>query len=198
MRPNKITLIWIACLMALFSSPALLKAQNVAIKTNHINDIALSPHLGIQIGLKPKWTLELTGEVNFWQIKGRKWKHAFVRPEARYWFCQRFTGHFIGLHAIGGFYNFGNLDIPLNFLGSNFRNLKDNRYQGWAAGAGVDYGYAWPVHKHWNIEAVIGIGWMYTKYDEYPCAVCGTKKASHKPHNYFGLTRLGVNLEYLF
>ncbi len=198
MRPNKITLIWIACLMALFSSPALLKAQNVAIKTNLINDIALSPNLGIEIGLKPKWTLELTGEVNFWQIKGRKWKHAFVRPEARYWFCQRFTGHFIGLHAIGGFYNFGNLDIPLNFLGSNFRNLKDNRYQGWAAGAGVDYGYAWPVHKHWNIEAVIGIGWMYTKYDEYPCAVCGTKKASHKPHNYFGLTRLGVNLEYLF
>lgn len=173
-------------------------AQRVGLKTNLINDAALSPNLGIEVGVAPKWTLQLTGQVNLWDVDGRKWKHSMISPEARYWFCQRFAGHFLGLHAIGGFYNFGNLNIPIKFLGSDFHNLKDMRYQGWAAGAGLNYGYAWPVHKHWNIEAEIGIGWLYTRYDSYPCATCGTKQASNKPHNYFGPTKLGVNVEYIF
>ncbi len=173
-------------------------AQKVGLKTNLINDIALSPNLGVEVGVAPKWTLQLSGQVNFWEIDNRRWKHAMISPEARYWFCQRFAGHFLGIHALGGYYNFGNLNIPINFLGSDFKNLKDNRYQGWGAGAGVNYGYAWPVHKHWNIEAEIGIGWIYTRYDSYPCEVCGTKKESDRPHNYFGPTKLGVNVEYIF
>ena len=95
-------------------------------------------------------------------------------------------------------YNFGNINFPVNALGSDFRDLKDNRYQGWAAGAGIAYGYAWPVHKHWNIEAEIGIGWLYTRYDRYPCAVCGNKTAENVPHNYYGPTKAAVSVVYLF
>lgn len=184
--------------VAALLAPRAASAQNVGIKTNLINDIALSPNIGVEVGVAPKWTLELDAELNLWKVDGRSWKHAYLMPEARYWLCQRFAGHFFALHAIGGTYNFGNLNIPIDFLGSNYHKLKDQRYQGWAAGAGIAYGYAWPVHKHWNIEAEIGIGWMYTRFDSYPCAVCGTKLDNNKPHNYFGPTKFAVNVEYIF
>lgn len=197
MRLNKILLTVVATVTAWLAIPAA-NAQDVALKTNLINDIALSPNIGVEVGLAPKWTLDMTAEMNLWKVDGRSWKHLYFQPEARYWFCQRFSGHFIGFHALGGIYNFGKLDLPFNMLGSNLKELKDKRYQGWAAGAGVVYGYAWPLHKHWNIEAALGIGWLYTRFDSYPCQVCGTKIDRNKSHNYFGPTKLSVAVEYIF
>lgn len=197
MRLNRILLTVIATVTAWLAIPAA-NAQDVALKTNLINDIALSPNIGVEVGLAPKWTLDMTAEMNLWKVDGRSWKHLYFQPEARYWFCQRFSGHFIGFHALGGIYNFGKLNLPFNMLGSNLKELKDKRYQGWAAGAGVVYGYAWPLHKHWNIEAALGIGWLYTRFDSYPCQICGTKIDRNKSHNYFGPTKLSVAVEYIF
>lgn len=173
-------------------------AQKVAVKTNLLYDAALSPNLGLEVALAPKWTLDISGQGNFWTIDGHKWKHWMVQPEARYWLCRRFAGHFFGLHAIGGQYNLGNLNIPVNFLGTDFHNLKNKRYQGWGAGAGITYGYAFPVHPHWNIEAEIGVGWIYTRYDSYPCAECGSKIDDNRAHNYVGPTKAALNIVYLF
>ncbi len=173
-------------------------AQNVALKTNLVGDALLSPNAAIEVGLAPKWSAELSGQFNFWDVNGHKWKHWVVQPEVRYWLCERFSGHFFGLHLLGGEYNFGNIDAGFNFLGSDFKNLKDKRYQGWAAGAGIAYGYAWPVAKHWNIEAELGLGWIYTRYDSYPCVTCGRKIDSDKPHNYVGPTKAAINIVYLF
>ena len=193
------------CLAMLLVTAASSQAQEVGIKTNLINDALLSPNLGIEIGLAPRWTLQLTGEYNGWKITDHdsnsdmphQWKHWFATIEPRYWFCQRFAGHFISVNAIGGQYNFGHIGFKEKFLGSDFRDLNTKRYQGWAAGAGFNYGYAWPVHKHWNIEAEIGIGWIWTKYEKYPCGKCGTiEEKGH--HNYVGPTKLAVNVEYLF
>lgn len=197
MRLNRILLTVVATVMAWLAIPTA-NAQDVALKTNLINDIALSPNIGVEVGLAPKWTLDMTAEMNLWKVDGRSWKHLYFQPEARYWFCQRFSGHFIGFHALGGIYNFGKLNLPFNMLGSNLKELKDKRYQGWAAGAGVVYGYAWPLHKHWNIEAALGIGWLYTRFDSYPCQICGTKIDRNKSHNYFGPTKLSVAVEYIF
>lgn len=197
MRLNKILLTVVATVTAWLAIPAA-NAQDVALKTNLINDIALSPNIGVEVGLAPKWTLDMTAEMNLWKVDGRSWKHLYFQPEARYWFCQRFSGHFIGFHALGGIYNFGKLNLPFNMLGSNLKELKDKRYQGWVAGAGVVYGYAWPLHKHWNIEAALGIGWLYTRFDSYPCQICGTKIDRNKSHNYFGPTKLSVAVEYIF
>lgn len=165
MRRNRI--LWITLLAILGLAPSL-RAQDFALKTNLVSDAALSPNLGFEVGLAPKWTLDVSGQLNAWPVKDRRWKHWLVQPEARYWFCRRFAGHFLGLHALGGQFNFGNWKHGTKFLGTDFAKLKDMRYQGWGAGAGVAYGYAWPVHPHWNIEAEIGIGWIYTSYDSYP------------------------------
>ncbi len=173
--------------------------QNVALKTNLLADGFLNPNLGVEIGLSPKWTLDITGQFNAWTLShDRRWKHWAMQPEARYWFCDRFAGHFIALHAHGGQYNIGGVDGKINFLGTDARKLKDSRYQGWFVGAGVAYGYAWILGRHWNLEAEIGFGYSYTRYDRFRCTGCGKKVETDKPHHYIGPTKAAVNLVYLF
>lgn len=176
---------------------SLCASAQVALKTNVLYDAALSPNIGVEVGLSKKFSLEVSGQGNFWTVNDHKWKHWLVQPEARYWFCQPFGGHFLGLHALGGEFNVGNFDLPVNFLGTNFKKFKDNRYQGWMAGVGVAYGYAWMLHKHWNLEAELGIGWIYSHFDRYECLGCG-RKTGKGHHNYFGPTKAAINLVYIF
>ncbi|MCD7721993.1 MAG: DUF3575 domain-containing protein [Prevotellaceae bacterium] len=174
------------------------RAQEVVLKSNLFYDATATLNLGIEVGLKPRWTFDLSGNLNAWDMGGgKKWKHYMFQPEARYWFCDRFSGHFLGFHALGGQYNFGGWK-GANFLGSDLRKLEDNRYQGWYVGFGVAYGYTWILGRHWNMEAEIGIGYAYTKFDKYECAGCGRKVESDKHHNYVGPTKAAVNLIYVF
>lgn len=173
-------------------------AQKVALKSNLLSDAFLNPNLGVEAALAKKWSLDMSGQFNLWSVNGHKWRHWLVQPELRYWFCNRFSGHFIGVHALGGEYNMGNLDWDFSFLGTDFRNLKDRRYEGWGIGAGIAYGYSWILDKHWNLEAELGLGWIYTQFDAYPCANCGTKLESDKSHNYYGPTKAAINIVYLF
>lgn len=181
-----------------FVCPAIALSQNVAIKTNIIYDALLTPTLGVEVGLAPKWSLDVSGSLNDWTVNRKKWKQWMVQPEARYWLCQRFAGHFFALHAIGGQYNFGNLNADFKFLGTDFSVLKNHRYQGWMAGAGIGYGYSWILGKHWNLEAELGIGWIYTRSDVYNCEGCGKKIEEDKSHNYYGPTKAALNLIYVF
>ena len=174
------------------------KGQNIGIKTNFVGDGFLSPNLGIEFGLSTRWTMDITGQINFWDVNNHKWKHWLAQPEFRYWFCERFAGNFLGFHAIGGEYNFGRIKNGVNFLGSDFRNLADRRYQGWGAGVGVAYGHSWILGMHWNLELELGVGFIYTRYDVFPCAECGTKLESDRDHHYFGPTKAAVSLVYLF
>ena len=176
-----------------------INAQKVALKSDLLADGILNPNLGIEVGIAPKWTLDVTGQFNLWTLShDRRWKHWAMQPEARYWFCDRFAGHFVGLHLHGGQYNIGGVDGKINFLGTDARKLNDTRYQGWFAGAGIAYGYARILGRHWNIEAEIGLGYSYTRYDRFQCEGCGRKIETDRPHNYFGLTKTAINIVYLF
>ena len=185
-------------LIILITSFGLGRSEEIGIKSNLVSDALLSPNLGVEIGMAPRWTLNLVGQVNFWTVNGHNWRHWLAQPEARFWFCETFTGHFLGFHAIGGQYNFGSISNGITFLGSKFKNLTDYRYQGWGAGAGIAYGYAWVLAKHWNLEAEIGIGWIYTRFDKFSCQNCGRKLESNRVHNYVGPTKVALNLEYIF
>lgn len=186
-------------LMLLVLASASAWAQKAAVKTNLIYDAAATVNLGAEFALAPKWTLDLSANYNGWDIKSdMKWKHWMAQPEARYWFCNKFMGHFIGIHAHGGQFNMGGLDLDFKFLGTNYRNLRDHRYEGWFAGAGIAYGYAWTLGRHWNMEAELGIGYSYSGYDKYPCEKCGKKVESDGNHHYYGITKAALSLVYVF
>lgn len=176
-----------------------IKAQDVAVKTNLLYDATASINAGVEVALSDRWTFDVSGNINPWTFSdGKKWKHWLAQPELRYWLCDRFSGHFFATHLHGGQYNMGGFDGKLNFLCTDARKLKDFRYQGWFAGAGVGYGYAWILGKHWNLEAEIGFGYSYTRYDRFRCAACGKKLEENKPHHYVGPTKAAVNLVYVF
>lgn len=174
-----------------------IRAQEVAVKTNLLSDATLSPNIGIEVGLRPHWTFDFSGEINAWKVNDRSWRHWLVQPELRYWLCDRWQGHFFGIHLIGGQFNLNNIDVP-DFFGNHFKKAATYRYQGWGVGAGIAYGYSWILSKHWNIEAEIGIGWIYNRYDKFPCATCGRKLKKNAVHNYVGPTKASINLVYLF
>lgn len=170
------------------------KAQTVGIKTNLLYDATATVNLGAEVGLAPKWSLDVSADYNAWDFsKGRKWRHLMVQPEARYWFCERFNGHFIGLHAHWMKFNIGNVKMPFGL----WKNTRDNRFEGDLYGAGFTYGYQWLLGKHWNLEAAVGVGYARVIYDRYTCKSCGRKLDSGKD-NYFGPTKAALSLVYLF
>ena len=194
MRSIKLVML---CIALSLSSAAV--GQKVALKTNLIGDALLNPNLGIELGIAPKWSLDVPASFNAWNLShDRKWKHWYVQPGVRYWFCDRMAGHFVGMHLHGGQYNIGGWDGHVKFLNTDFRRLKDSRFQGWFAGAGISYGYSWILGKHWNIEAEIGFGWAYSRYDRFECAGCGRKVESDRVHNYVGPTKGAINMVYVF
>ena len=172
-------------------------AQKFVIKTNLLYDATATANLGIEFPMHPKWTMDISGNLCAWDVNKHKWKHWLVQPEARYWFCNTFQGHFLGIHVLGGQYNFGNIKNSAHFLGSNFYELSDYRFQGWGAGAGVAYGYSWLLSKHWNLEFELGVGYVYTEYRKFSCAEC-SHELSRNHHNYYGPTKAAINLVYLF
>ena len=174
-------------------------AQDWAVKTNLFYDALTTVNLGFETRLYPKWTLDVSANYNPWSFsENKKWKQLSLQPEARYWFCEAFNGHFLGAHLLGGIYNIGNLNSDFTFLGTDFSKLQDYRFEGWMLGAGIAYGYQWLLSKHWSIEAEIGIGYVYSRYDKYECPTCGDLLEDNQSHNYFGLTKAAINLIYVF
>ena len=115
---NKRKLFLFVCLFA----STLLYGQVVGIKTNVLMDITKTINLGAEIGLSKKSTLDLYANYNPWEDSNNKmFKMLAFQPEYRYWFCDRFNGHFIGIHAHGGIYQVAGIDMPWGI----WKGLKD-------------------------------------------------------------------------
>ncbi|MCH5232396.1 MAG: DUF3575 domain-containing protein [Muribaculaceae bacterium] len=172
-------------------------SQKVGIKTNILSDVFTTPSLGVEYRVSNLWTIDFSAQLNAWNINGRRWRHWMLQAEARRWYRESLKGSFFGAHIIVGQFNIGNINTKFKFLGTDFSKLKDNRYQGWGGGLGLAYGYAWNLARHWNLEAEVGIGWICTRYDKYPCAECGSVIRKGGNHNYFGPTKLCFAVEYI-
>lgn len=169
--------------MLLLVSASFSYGQKLAIKTNIPVWFTATPNVGLEIGLHRKWTLDLDGAYNPWTYSDdRKMRFWLVQPEVRYWFCEKFEGHFVGLHVHGAQF---------------FGGFKEKRYDGYLAGIGLSYGYSWILSPHWSIEANIGLGYTRLWYKEsprIPCTKCYVDKVMH----YVGPTRVGITVMYLF
>lgn len=178
-------------------------AQKVAVKTNTLYWATATPNMGFEFAMAPRWTFEIAGGYNpftFNKEDNVKAKHFLVTPEFRYWFCEAFQGHFLGLNGNYTQFNVSGIHVPDLFYkhgGESFLdNLLNARSQGWAAGAGIVYGYAWPISRRWNMEFKLGIGWWYTEYDRFESRTCGLFQESVARHA-FGPTDLGLSFIYM-
>lgn len=196
---NRNHLRYLIAVLFVFAVSSHAKAQDIAMKTNVLGDALGSLNLGVEGRVAEKWTIDLTGHLDPWTRKnGALKRHAFLQPEARWWFCDTFSGHFLGVHAHGGIFNVGGIDTGIKFLTNDFSLLRDSRYQGWFVGAGVAYGYDLILGKHWNLEFELGAGYAYTRYDQFECEECGTTLAENMTHHYVGFTKAAISLVFLF
>lgn len=170
-----------------------LYAQKIGLKTNLSYWAITTPNLGMEFTLDKKSTLEISGGLNIFEFSNNKhFKHWLVQPEFRWWLCEAFNGHFLGVHMHGSLFNVGGWDIPFGRLNI----FKDNRYEGSLYGGGFSYGYQWVIADHWNFEFNVGAGYTRIHYDKYPCEDCGTK-LDEGNYNYWGITKLGISIIYL-
>ncbi len=177
-----------------------------ALKTNLLYGATTTPNLGAEYGFNTKNSVNLVYGLNPWSFssesKGtRQVKHWVVMPEYRRWHCSVFNGSFIGIHAMGGQFNAGNVDLWLPggfFDGDNLiKGANDKRYEGNFVGLGFTYGYQFVLSRHWNIEMEIGAGYNYVWYDRFRCGECGAKEGNGHT-NYVGITKVGLSILYIF
>ena len=159
------------------------KSQDVALKTNTLMWATTTPNLGLEVALSPRYTLELSGSYNPWTFKdNKKLRFWLVQPEMKYWFCEKFEGHFVGVHAHGAQF---------------YSTLAHRRRDGYLAGAGFSYGYDWMLAPRINLEAEIGLGYAHLWYKESDCIPC-IKNYERKTKDYFGPTKAAFSLVYFF
>ena len=171
----------ILCLAGSVSNRAC--AQDVALKTNALYWMTTTTNAAAEIALSNKATLELSVAYNPWTFKdNKKLRFLLVQPEARYWMCEKFEGHFVGFHAHAAQF---------------YSTLANRRRDGYLAGAGFSYGYDWILKPNLNLEAELGVGYAHLWYKESDCIPC-IKKFERKHKNYVGPTRAAVSLVYFF
>jgi hypothetical protein len=154
----------------------------------------LTPNLQFEFGLGRRTSLELSGSYNPWRLKGsmesnRKLVHMVLKPEFRYWLGERFEGHHFGAHAIYARYNIGTYKIPLLFK-------KEYRYDGYAYGGGVSYGYRWAFAERWGVDFSLGVGVLGLHYDRYDCQACD-RNGEPRKKIYFGPTNAAISVSFL-
>ena len=195
---------FLAIAVLLFLAMGTADAQKVAVKTNSLYWLTTTPNIGFEFAMAPRWTFEIAGGYNPWTLdkeENIKAKHFLVTPEIRYWFCESFQGHFIGINGNYAQFNAGGIHIPEVFYqvessGYFLDDIQLYRSQGWAAGAGLTYGYAFPIARRWNMEMTAGLGWWYTVYDKFETRTCGLFQETIKKH-VFGMTELGISFIYM-
>jgi len=142
----KVVLMPIALALALiFIAPADANAQRIALKTDAMGYLIMSPNLAVEARLSRVLSLQLGVAVNpvSRPINGIRLSNFRVEPELRYWFNRPMARHFLALSFTAGTYSL---------------QYKERYYTGDAVAAGISYGYALVLSRHWNMEAEIGVG----------------------------------------
>lgn len=174
-------------------SPRATRLPAIALKSNLLYDLTTTVNIGFEVGLAPRWTLDVPFNVNPWKFgNDMRLRHWGVQPEVRYWTCRRFDGWFFGLHGHYAQYNVGALP-DWSFVSEN---MQQNRYEGELWGAGVSAGYSWILNRRWSMEVTMGAGYARLSQDKYPCTACGTS-LGRKTKHYFGPTKVGFSLVYM-
>ena len=180
-----------ACEVDISEAEGPVKSQTVlAVKNNLLYDLALAPNIEVEIPMGKRWSLNTEYKCPWWLNS----KHDFCYQllsggmEGRCWLGNRqkrdrLTGHFIGLYAEGGIYDF---------------QLRGDGYQGkYYGAAGVTYGYARQLARHFSLEFSLGIGYLTTEYKKYTPYEGDIIWTNSGRYNFIGPTKAKVSLVWL-
>lgn len=164
-------------ILLLLLMPLASVAQELSVKTNALYWPTGTMNLGLEVGLGKRVTLEASGAYSPFKLKSDLYlKQWSIYPELRIWLSRKMYGHFFGIGVLYSDYNVSGVRYP------GFKDTKHSRYEGNLVAPAISYGYQWPIAKRWNMEASIGVGYAYAKYDKYERGCNGAQVAddAHK------------------
>lgn len=163
----------------------------LAIKNNLLYDLALAPNLEIELPIGRRWSLNTEYKCPWWSSGSKDFCYQLLSggAEVRYWLGNRkkrdrLTGHFLGLYAEGGVYD--------------FQFDEDKGYRGDYYGAGgLTYGYTHRLARHLALEFSLGIGYLTTDYRKYTTYRGDLIWQSSGRYHFVGPTKAKVSLVWL-
>ena len=152
-------------------------AQTVALRTNALLWGCEAANISIDLTANECSTIGVTGVFSM----SDSWLHDThvngLQLEYRYWFShQPFHSMFVG--PVAGLLHY---------------TVDDDAHTQLAVPAGLQAGYAWTLSRHWNIEALYGVGYMY-----YERAYEAADKVRVHHRHKFTTINLGLNVSYIF
>ncbi|MBR2962356.1 MAG: DUF3575 domain-containing protein [Alistipes sp.] len=165
----------------------------MALKTNLLADLAITPNIGIEFYLGRGFSISAMWNYAWWRSDSSKWywrtyggdlsirkylgKAAKEKP---------LTGHHLGIYGQALTYDF--------VFGSDGRGEMCDT---WSYAAGIEYGYSLPIHRRLNLDFVIGVGYLGGLYKEYVVKDdCYVWEAT-KRRQWFGPTKAEISLVWL-
>ncbi len=137
--------------------PRTAAAQRLAVKTNALSWVALTPDIGLEMvtGERTSVSVSVFGT---YRPFGLPEKVLAVQPEFRFWFNGRpLTREYVGVCAFAATYDL--------VLGA--RTGKSNVFRGDALALGVSGGHIFNLSTRWNLELSAGTGLMLFRQKQY-------------------------------
>lgn len=133
----------------------------LAAKNNMLYDLALVPNVGVEFYLGNNISIAGNWMYSWWSNYDVHWFWKTYGGDlgVRYWFGKAaaekpLQGHHVGLYGQIITYDF---------------ELGQRGYLGdrWTYGAGVEYGYSFPIARRLNLDLNLGLGLLYGEFKEY-------------------------------
>ena len=162
----------------------------MAIKTNMLYDLAMTPNIGVEFHLGRNWSVGANWAYAWWKNDNKAfyWRVYGGELDVRKYFGKQaqerpLSGHHVGLYGQVLTYDF---DLGKTGIISKL-----------SYGGGIEYGYSLPVAKSLNIDFGIGLGYLGGEYKVYePMDGCYVWQETRQRH-WFGPTRAEISLVWL-
>ena len=162
----------------------------MAIKTNMLYDLAMTPNIGVEFHLGRNWSVGANWAYAWWKNDNKAfyWRVYGGELDVRKYFGKQaqerpLSGHHVGIYGQGLTYDF---DLGKTGILSQL-----------SYGVGLEYGYSLPVAKALNIDFGIGFGYLGGEYKVYdPMDGCYVWRETRQRH-WFGPTRAEISLVWL-
>lgn len=186
--PERITAV--VCVEKKENQPVIDRRTVLALKNNLLYDLALAPNIEVEVPVGKRWSVNAEYKCPWWLNSGKKFCYQLLSGgvEGRCWLGNRWlrnplTGHFLGVYAEGGIYDF------------QFHN---EGYQGdYYVASGLTYGYAKQLARHFSLEFSLGVGYLTTKYRKYASWQENLVRTDSGNFHFVGPTKLKVSLVWL-
>ena len=173
--------------MAVQALPQKERRQVITEKTVTKAEKELAPNIEIEIPVGKRWSVNMEYKSPWWSNSSKEICYQLISGgiESRYWLGNRelhhrLNGHFFGLYAEGGIYDF---------------QFKGDGYQGkYYGAAGFTYGYSTSVSRHLALEFSLGIGYLTTEYQKYTPYEGSLVWMSSGNYTFIGPTKAKISL----